>query len=553
LNVQIPATSLAHSRRLRYSTVAIVMHWATAAAILVQIGLGWRLDILEGLGRSLVLQLHKTVGIAILLLTAARLAWRLFKPKPMPNPSLTPLEARLSHLVHVGFYAALLALPLSGWAAVSMERSGAMKLIGGVKWPDFPLVGLLPNGLLDGGAALLLNLHYLLVWAMFGLLALHVAGALKHHFVSKDETLSRMAPGAKPGDFAEPRLLAIPAVAAVLAALVYLPNPPEAKARPRPASLAEADVYLDIVGPALERRCGGCHSDDQARGGLSLTGYDSVMQGGREGPVVIPRDPKRSELLIRVHLPRDDKRYMPQGEKPPLGASQIAAIETWIAMGAPRGGKVGTFKLTDAQKAALQGGLPVDENAEGGGGNFGGGEFAGLPKVPAGDAAAIKALEANGFVVRPIAADSNLLDVGYTVKKPLTDEQMANLKKIGPQILRLNLHWSDLTDAQLKTVAGFSNLRILKLDYTGVTDAGVSALTSLKSLESLSLTNTKLSDAGVAPLGSLAKLDHLYVWGSGVTKPAAERLEASKPGLKVDGGLTREDVPPPGPLMQPVN
>jgi cytochrome b561 len=551
-----PKKSLIHSRQAHYSSVAIVLHWTIAAGIILQLALGWRMEDLEGPGRSLFLQIHKSVGIAILVLTFVRLGWRLANPPPATDAKLDALESRLAHLVHLGFYGALLALPLTGWAASSLERSGGMKIFGFLTWPDFPLVSFIPGKLQDGLAELTFNAHSLLVWAMLGLLALHIAGALKHQFITKDATLARMAPGAKPGAWAEPRLLAIPVIVAALAALVYGPKPPEAPVRPRPASLAQADIYLDIVGPALDRRCSSCHSDDQSRGGLSVTSYASLMHGGREGAVITPRDSTHSELLRRVHLPSSDKQYMPQGDKPPLSPEQIAGIAVWIDAGAPAGGKVGALKLTGAQKAVLASALRLDGDAAGDGAaatTTGFDENAALPKVEPGDAAAIKALESTGFIVRPVAADSNLLDVDFTVKRTIGDADLANLKKIGAQILRLNLHWSGLTDAQLKTVAGFPNLRRLRLDYTNVTDAGLPALAGLKALNNVSLTNTKVSDGGVASLTALPKLRRVYVWGSGVTPAGVKSLKAAKADLSVDGGLTRADVPAPGPLMQPVN
>jgi cytochrome b561/mono/diheme cytochrome c family protein len=558
MNVHTPAVqTVKKSKALHYSAVAIVLHWSIAAAIVVQIALGWRMGELTGLGRSIAQPTHKSLGIAVHVLTLVRLGWRLANPPPATDAKLDALESRLAHLVHLGFYAALLALPLTGWAASSLERSGGMKIFGGLMWPAFPLVSLIPSGLQDGLSELTFNAHGLLVWAMLGLLALHVAGALKHQFISRDATLARMAPGAKPGAIAEPRLWAIPVVAATLAAVVYLPVPPEAPARPKPASLAQADIYLDIVAPALDRRCSSCHSDDQSRGGLSLTSYDALMHGGRDGAVVTPRDSTHSELLRRVHLPSSDKHYMPQGDKPPLSPEQIAAIAVWIDAGAPASGKVGTLKLTGAQRAALKAALPGDEGGASDEGaapaKAGFDENAGLPKVQPGDADAIKALESSGFVVRPIAADSNLLDVGFTVKRDLTPADIANLKKIGPQILHLNLHWSNLTDAQARELSGFANLRHLKLDNTAVGDAGLTSLSNLKALNNLSLTNTKVTDAGLASLGALPRLHRLYTWGSSVTPAGVQKLKAARPDLSVDGGLTRADVPPPGPLMQPVN
>ncbi len=344
---------LARSRE-RYSSVAIGLHWLIAAGIALQMLLGWRLEDFDGFPRSSLLQIHKSVGIAILVLTAARLAWRLVNPPPPQPTSFTPLERHLSHWAHVGFYVMLLALPLTGWALVSAGRPGGMKLFGAIPWPSFPLLSLLPGDVQDALAEVFANTHAALVWVMLALLALHLAGALKHHFISRDPTISRMAPGARPGALLEPRLIAVVVLFAAFFAAVYLPPPARPKARPKPASLAQSDIYLDVIGPALDRRCGSCHSDDEARGGLSLASADSLFQGGSAGPVVIPGQPAKSELYRRVTLPHDDAKYMPKDGKPPLNVDQIAALKLWIQIGAPKSGQVGALKLTEAQKGVLQ-------------------------------------------------------------------------------------------------------------------------------------------------------------------------------------------------------
>ena len=112
-----PQPALRPLRVARYSTVAIVLHWAIAALMLFQLALGQFM----GPGRTPLsfarFQLHKSVGITILLLTVLRLLWRLMK-KP-PASSVGGWEGALAKLVHVAFDGLLLALPITGWVIVS--------------------------------------------------------------------------------------------------------------------------------------------------------------------------------------------------------------------------------------------------------------------------------------------------------------------------------------------------------------------------------------------------------------------------------------------------
>jgi len=172
--------------RNRYSTVSLVLHWATAALVLAQILLITAAET-EGSNRALWMMLHKSGGITILVLTLARIGWRIANPAiPLPGdlPRWQKLFARATHVL---FYIVLLALPLTGWLAGSAVGRG------------FDYYGLFPFPLLPVGggretAGLLMDIHRALPKLLYVLLALHVIGALKHQFVDRDNVLHRMIP-----------------------------------------------------------------------------------------------------------------------------------------------------------------------------------------------------------------------------------------------------------------------------------------------------------------------------------------------------------------------
>lgn len=549
MHVNAGAQAAKAAKQTRYSTVAIVLHWTIAAALALQIALGWRIGDVEGVTRSAVLQLHKTIGVTILVLTAARLIWRMAKRPPPTDSSLTPLEKLASHWVHIGFYGALLALPLTGWAMVSAQRIGAMKLLGGVRWPDFPLITALPGNVQDTLADLLDKSHTALVWLMFALLALHVLGALKHHYISKDPTVSRMAPGAKPGRILEPRLLAIPVVVAALAGIGYAIKAAEPPARPKIAKLGDADIFLDVVQPVLNHRCGYCHNDDQPKGGLSLASYDAIVQGGRSGSAIVPGNPARSELYHRVTLPSADPKYMPRDGKTPLSKNEITAIYWWISQGAPRSARIASLKMTPEAKDALTAIVGGDDSSN----DSTSSNEAPLPVVAAADPAQIRKLEGEGFILRKLNKGSNLLVVDYVSPKATTPEALADLAKLGPQLIDLNLRHAGITDAEVHAIAGFSHLRRLRLEENTITDAGAKDIAALKDLTYLNLTNTKITDAGFDAVAALPNLKELYVWGTTVSQGAIDKMKAQRKGVILYAGLTAKDVKPETKVMQPTN
>lgn len=191
--------SRAHSR---YSSVAILLHWVMAALILFMIWLGQNME-----GHEARFQLHKSIGITLLVLTLARIVWRAYnKPPPLPA-DVSPIESTLSKLVQFGFYALMLLIPLGGWIMVSVSPFAVPTvLFETVSWPNLPLARD------EQSYKLLAFLHG--KGASFGflsLLLLHVAGAVKHQLGAETGVLKRIVPGAK-GEQAAPSKGALPTV-----------------------------------------------------------------------------------------------------------------------------------------------------------------------------------------------------------------------------------------------------------------------------------------------------------------------------------------------------
>jgi cytochrome b561/polyisoprenoid-binding protein YceI len=223
----------------RYSALAIVLHWTIALAIVLQIILAGRMEGPHTPTQFAVTQLHKSVGITILLLTLARIAWRLMhRPPPLP-PAMAGWEVLLSKIVHAGFYVVMLGMPLTGWLMVSASRIQIPTLLyGAVPWPMVPGVADLAPAAKKTWHAFALNSHHLGAKLIYVLLALHVAGALKHQLFSRDEpVLGRMAPGAVAGRWWEPRIFVIAAAfLAVIGFGRWVTPPPPGMAPPPPAA-----------------------------------------------------------------------------------------------------------------------------------------------------------------------------------------------------------------------------------------------------------------------------------------------------------------------------
>lgn len=173
--------------RNRYSTVSLILHWGIAAAVLAQILLVTAHEATEGPISRELMNLHKSVGLTILVLTLARIGWRLANPA-IPLPSAMPRwQKAFARVTHVLFYAALIVMPLTGWLASSAAGRDIV-WFGLFDWPLLPVSG--------GREAArgFMEVHGMVVKGLYVLIALHVLGALKHQFVDRDNVLHRMIP-----------------------------------------------------------------------------------------------------------------------------------------------------------------------------------------------------------------------------------------------------------------------------------------------------------------------------------------------------------------------
>ena len=181
----------------RYSAVAISLHWTIAALLLTNIGIAWYFNTLTGSAKIAPIQWHKSIGITILMLSVARLAWRLAVPAPKLPDYVTGWEKWLAQAVHVLFYVVMLGMPLSGWAMVSASpliKVFPITLYHLVPWPTMTFLANLPHDQMKQAHKVFLTTHGLLAKLAYGLVVLHVAGALKHQFISNDDVVARMIP-----------------------------------------------------------------------------------------------------------------------------------------------------------------------------------------------------------------------------------------------------------------------------------------------------------------------------------------------------------------------
>jgi cytochrome b561 len=169
---------------------ARLLHWLVAALVFAQIGLGWAAVSWRLSPTKLDLFVwHKSIGMLVLALTFARLAWRLANPAPALPPGMSPLERRAARASHLLLYLLMLLLPATGWILTS-----AANVPFRIFWlVPLPAIAAPDESVADAAAAA----HFVLFVALALLTLVHIAAALRHHFVHRDDVLLRMLRGTR--------------------------------------------------------------------------------------------------------------------------------------------------------------------------------------------------------------------------------------------------------------------------------------------------------------------------------------------------------------------
>lgn len=180
---------------VRYDLAAILLHWVIGLGIAVLIVLGLamvHLPLAIGLKFQLY-QLHKSIGITVLLAVLLRVLWRLTHQPPALPQDMPAAEKTAASASHFLLYGLMLAMPLTGWAMVTVSPYDIPTVLYGViPWPDMPVLSTMVDK--KPADAITTFLHHKLGYIFIALICLHAAAALRHHFFLRDGILRRMLP-----------------------------------------------------------------------------------------------------------------------------------------------------------------------------------------------------------------------------------------------------------------------------------------------------------------------------------------------------------------------
>lgn len=262
---------------------------------------------------------------------------------------------------------------------------------------------------------------------------------------------------------------------------------------------------------------------------MRLDKYDLIMKGGKDGKVIEPNNPDKSDLIQRLLLPDEDDKHMPPRDKPQPDDQQIALLHWWIENGTDTSHKVKDLPqpepvhnyLLSLQADHAEKKLPPNIPS---------------PTVEKADNKAVGPLKDKGIVVMPVAQNSNYLSVNFITATNITDKDLALLLPIKKQLVWLKCGNTKITDSALHYIAQCSNLIFLQLDNTLITDKGLQQLSSLQQLQSLNLVGTNITAQGLEILKNLKQLQSVYVYQTKIKKEDWPQLQKDFPKVLIDSG-----------------
>ncbi len=191
----------------KYSKTAIFLHWIIGFGILAMFALGWFMTDLPKDGpkvtsfdlfnlglfnwntpeevspRTFYYNLHKSIGITLLVLVIFRTFWRITHQPPALLETLKIWEKKLATAGHHMLYLLMYIMPVTGLVMAVFSKFG-------IKWFGIPLLSGLDN---KSVREAFMSIHEIVGWVLLAVITIHVLGALKHKFIDKDKTLSRMS------------------------------------------------------------------------------------------------------------------------------------------------------------------------------------------------------------------------------------------------------------------------------------------------------------------------------------------------------------------------
>ena len=260
---------------------------------------------------------------------------------------------------------------------------------------------------------------------------------------------------------------------------------------------AEKPVFTNLIQPLLDDKCVKCHNDKKSKGGLKMHTIESLKQGGKNGYVLNFDKPELSEILIRIHLPEQEKKHMPPSSGKQFSREEINVISQWINQGSSFSQKLNEFKIDDNLVRYF---FTAEK------------PFYPKNNLPQPDGQIIKNIQSKNILILPINKGANFFSISTINFPDFKDKNLSFLEKIKNNIVNLDLSNSKVTDSIFSNLKSYSNLTVLKLSNTKITGNSINQLSLLPNLKRLYLVNTSFQEKFIGDLIQFKNLENVYLF-----------------------------------------
>ena len=291
-------------------------------------------------------------------------------------------------------------------------------------------------------------------------------------------------------------------------------------------SLADAEIFKDLVQPIFESKCIVCHQEGKIKGELRLDLLTGIQKGGKSGILFIAGKPELSLLIQRIHLPLKDEDHMPPKNKLQLTEEELEILSLWVSSGARFDQKVMDLPQEEPLFQLVAARFLAQKNYT----------------FPAADQDEVASLTTFFRKVRTIYPGSPALEVAYYGSSTFDPNSLTELNTVRNQIVKLNLSRMPLQEVDLSLLTDFKNLESLQLNFTSLTGKQLKALINLPKLEVLAISGNTLDGEGIKALAAMRQLKHLYLWQTGLKEQQKKELSKVLSTTQVDFGYEGEGI-----------
>ena len=263
------------------------------------------------------------------------------------------------------------------------------------------------------------------------------------------------------------------------------------------SNASEGPIFNSLIQPILNSKCISCHNSEKSKGGLALHNFESLQRGGKNGMIINYENPELSEIFVRIHLPKNEKKHMPPKSQKQLTKAEISILSHWINAGAPENILIKDMKISNE---LLSNFIKKKER------------FFPEIEISSPNNKSISFLRGKGVHIAPISKSSNLLYLSSYNYHDFMEEDIFELKKLSNNIVDIDLSNSSFNDEVFEMLSAFTNLTRLKLNYTSITGKGLDQLSSLKNLKIIHLVNTDINSSSIKIINSFPYIEKAYLF-----------------------------------------